>query len=78
MLFGFGLGLWFSAAMILLVQPAAAEPEINWRVGNPFRLFADPTNSEVHRATFDALTEDERKHPILSAERALAERHPDG
>ena len=64
--------------VVMLAQPAAAEPEIKWRVANPFRLFADPTNSEVHRATFDALTEDERKHPILSAERALAERHPDG
>ena len=60
------------------VLPAAAEPEISWRVANPFRLFTDPTNSEVHRATFDALSEDERKTPILSAERALAERHADG
>jgi hypothetical protein len=62
----------------LWVQPAAAEPEIKWRVSNAFRLFADPSNSDVHRATYEALSEDERKTPILSAERALAERHADG
>jgi hypothetical protein len=66
------------AIVLASSQPAVAEPEIKWRVTNPFRLFTDPTNSEVHRATFDSLTEDERKTPILSAERALAERHPDG
>ena len=66
------------AAMSAGALPAAADPEIKWRVSNPFRLFTDPTNSEVHRATYDSLTEDERKTPILSAERALSERHADG
>jgi len=54
---------------------AAAEPQITWRVENPFRFFTDPAKTEMHRATFNALTEDERRHPVLSAERALAERH---
>ena len=80
----FKAGLEVLAAVVAVMaalawaQPAAAEPEIKWRVANPFRLFADPSNSDVHRATYEALTEDERKTPILSAERALAERHPDG
>ena len=51
---------------------------IEWRVDNPFRFFLDPRDSEVHRATYEALSEVERRFPILSAERALAERHPDG
>ncbi len=68
-----------AAFFCLYTQPAsAAEPEIKWRVSNAFRLFTDPLNSEVHRATYESLTDDERKTPILSAERALAERHADG
>lgn len=60
--------------------PATAQdaPQITWRVENPFRLFTDAQDTEIHRATFDALSEDERNQPVLSAERALAERHPDG
>jgi hypothetical protein len=37
----------------LWVQPASAEPEIKWRVSNAFRLFTDPSNSDVHRATYE-------------------------
>lgn len=55
------------------VQPQ--EPQIVWRVENPFRFFTDPAHTEVHRATFAALSEAERKAPVLAAERALAERH---
>ena len=58
--------------------PAAAEPEIKWRVSNAFRFFTDAADTEVQRATYESLTEDERRTPILSAERALAERHADG
>ncbi len=54
---------------------AAAEPQITWRVENPFRFFTDPAHTEMHRATFNALSEDERRHPVLAAERALADRH---
>ena len=71
----------FAALALNLISAdarAAAEPEIKWRVVNPFRLFTDPSNSEVHRATYEALTDDERQTPILSSERALAERHPEG
>ena len=68
----------FWMAAVTMANGAVAEPEIKWRVTNPFRLFTDPTLSDVHRATYDSLSEDERRTPILSAERALAERHPDG
>ena len=56
----------------------AAEPEIQWRVENPFRFFAEPADTELHRATLLALSEDERRQPILNAERALGERLPEG
>ncbi len=58
--------------------PASATPEIGWRVVNPFRLFLDSKDTDVHRATYEALTEDERRSPILASERALSERHPEG
>jgi hypothetical protein len=58
--------------------PVHAEPEIVWRVDNPFRFFTDPADTEVHRATYESLNEDERRNPVLTAERALSERHPDG
>src|SRR6516165_9278418 len=60
------------------LAPASAAPEIEWRVENPFRFFVEASDSEVHRATFLALSEEELETPVLSAERALAERHPDG
>jgi hypothetical protein len=61
-----------------LVEPMLPQAQIVWRVENPFRFFADPADTEVHRATFQALSPEERLTPILSAERQLARRHPDG
>jgi len=59
--------------------PASLAPvKIKWRVDNPFRFFTDPADTEVHRATHLALSATEKRRPILSAERALAERHEDG
>lgn len=52
--------------------------EIKWRVENPFRFFGDAKDTNVHRATYLALSPEERQNPILSAERALAARHPEG
>src|SRR5258706_12975856 len=57
-------------------QPAG--PQITWRVENPFRFFTDPADTEVHRATYLSLSDAERRSPVLSAERALSERHPEG
>lgn len=68
-------------------DPATAAPplpselpraEIHWRVENPFRFFTDAADTGLHRATFQSLSAEEKKTPILSAERALATRHPDG
>lgn len=63
------------AAMLVVLPAEAGEPKIMWRLENPFRFFTDPRHSETHRATYEALSEEERRAPILSAERALAERH---
>ena len=54
------------------VAPKAnAGPVIKWRVENPFRFFTDPADSEVHRATYRALSPDEKRNPVLSSEQAL-------
>jgi hypothetical protein len=52
--------------------------EVKWRLKNPFRFFTDPADTEIHRATYLALTQDQRKSPILSAEHALSRRHDEG
>lgn len=61
-----------------IVPPAVGNPVIEWRVENPFRFFNDPADTETHRATFLALTPEERRTPILSAERALGSRTEEG
>ncbi len=59
--------------------PEAPQPQpigIEWRVENPFRLFEDPDDTEIHRATWESLSESDRlERPVLAAERALAARH---
>ena len=69
-----------AALMLVASQSAIAQVEanINWRVENPFRLFTDPADTRRHRATFDALTEQEKENPVLAVERRLARQHPDG
>jgi hypothetical protein len=72
-----------AAALLLVLAPAMGaraelEPRITWRVENPFRFFAHPADTEVHRATYLALSESERQTPVLSAERALSQRIADG
>src|SRR5690242_5645220 len=74
-------GLSVCLALVMAIMGtcgAAAEPQIVWQVENPFRFFLDPADTQVHRATWQSLSEAERKHPIQSEERALSERHPDG
>jgi lysophospholipase L1-like esterase len=58
--------------------PVLAEPSIAWQVENPFRFFLDPADTQLHRATWLSLSDMERRHPVMSAERMLEERHPDG
>jgi hypothetical protein len=62
--------------LALIPDQAAAEPRITWRVENPFRLFNRSSDTEVHRATYQDLSDAERNTPVLAAERALARRHP--
>ncbi|HEU0060561.1 MAG TPA: hypothetical protein VFR19_11840, partial [Hyphomicrobiaceae bacterium] len=76
-------GCWRGIALIGLMligwgTAAQAQPRIQWRVENGFRFFLDPVDTEVHRATFDHLSDAERRQPVLSAERLLARRHADG
>ncbi len=66
------------AAMGGVLSPAHATPVIKWRVDNPFRLFTDPADTEVHRATYRALGPDQKSTPVLSAEQALQLRHDEG
>lgn len=64
-------------ALMLVVppfSPASAAGRIEWRLENPFRLFKKPEHTELHRQVFDELTADERRAPILAAERKLADR----
>lgn len=66
------------AGLALLATQARADAHIEWRVANPFRLFTDARDTEVHRATYDALSPEERREPVLAAERQLGQRHKDG
>ncbi|MEQ1697649.1 MAG: hypothetical protein ABL901_17580 [Hyphomicrobiaceae bacterium] len=70
----------YVAAAPLHAVPAAplVSPAISWRVENPFRFFTDPADTEVHRATYNALSPEERAKPVLAAERALGARQEEG
>jgi hypothetical protein len=74
--------VWLRACVAVVVTMAAssaawAEPEIVWRVENPFRFFLNPADTEVHRATWKSLTPEQAVNPIQSAEILLSERHPE-
>src|SRR5687767_915970 len=72
------LGLLLTTVLAISMGGAAwAEPEIVWRVENPFRFFLDPADTEVHRATWKSLTPEQAVNPIQSAEILLSDRHPD-
>jgi hypothetical protein len=73
-----GLMLLALFGVLAGARPASAEPRINWQVENPFRFFLDPADTQLHRATWLSLSETDRRHPVMSAERLLEERHPDG
>ena len=72
------VAIFGAVAVSGLVSPAHAGPVIKWRVENPFRLFTDPADSEVHRATYRALTPEQKLTPILSSEQVLQLRHNEG
>jgi len=58
--------------------PAQPPAQIVWRVENPFRLFLDPADTDMHRLVYAGLSPQERAQPVISAERRLAERFPYG
>ena len=79
--------MWIRAAAAILLAVTAGvtartqsvmPPRIVWQVENPFRFFLDPADTEVHRATYMSLAPEQHHNPVLSAERVLSERHPDG
>ncbi|MEL6290128.1 MAG: hypothetical protein AAFQ35_15320, partial [Pseudomonadota bacterium] len=53
-------------------------PTLRWRVENPFRLFSDPALTERHRRVYETLSPEERRNPVLAAERALSAQSRDG
>ena len=55
-----------------------AEPRIVWQVENPFRFFLDPPTPRCIGRPGPACRPSSAPTPVLSAERVLAERHPDG
>lgn len=76
-----GLLLWAAFAVTPganAIETELIHPHIEWRVENPFRFFLDPADTEMHRAAFLSLSDEEHETPVMSAERALAERHRDG
>ena len=63
---------------LILTTAAAAEPKIDWRVENPFRLFGVPELTQMHADAFAALSDEEKKTPVLSVERRLSALHARG
>lgn len=57
---------------------AVAAPEIRWRVINPFRLFLEPADTEMHAEVFRRPRQVEQRQPIAHAERQLSEQYPWG
>jgi hypothetical protein len=70
--------LALACASIFAPGHANAAAAIAWQVENPFRFFTDPSDTEVHRATYRALGPEERATPVLSQERALQSRQEYG
>ncbi len=68
--FGFAAAAFF----VGLSGSAAAANRIEWQLENPFRLFKNPADTELHRRIYDQLGGIEADTPVLAAERRLAER----
>ncbi|HMB48795.1 MAG TPA: hypothetical protein VKN63_11005, partial [Afifellaceae bacterium] len=69
----------FLVVLILLAAPqvsslaTAQEPQIGWRVENPFRFFRHASDVELHRRVFDNLSEEEKaRAPISSVQARLS------
>ena len=72
------------AVVASLACPAVAQetevlpPHISWQVENPFRLFNDPSATELFRQTYKSLSSAEQNSPVLAAERRLEALFPHG
>ena len=75
------------SAPLPTVQPMPAEaqqsaqpsnPEIIWRLVNPFRLFVDPASTDLHIETYEKLDEQQRANAVFEAERFLSGRFAKG
>ena len=79
---GFMTVLWlacligFSAGSGTLTTASSAE--ISWRLENPLRYFSNAEDIALHRSIFDKLSGEEKRNPILSAERRLGRLYPRG
>ncbi len=62
------------ALFALPLQHARAADTIEWRLENPFRLFKNPKHTELHEEIYRRLSAGERRAPVLTAERKLAEK----
>jgi hypothetical protein len=74
----FGMMILLLIFVVALSSETAIGATIQWRVENPFRLFASPRSTELHRTTCARLTSEEQRTPILSAERRLNSFYPRG
>jgi hypothetical protein len=68
------IGFLAAIGIVLSALPAAAANRIEWRLENPFRLFKNPEDTEMHRQALLALAGEEKRVPILAVERRLEER----
>ncbi len=68
------VSLLAAVGIVLWALPAAAANRIEGRLENPFRLFKNPEDTEMHRQAFLGLAGEEKRLPILAVERRLEER----
>lgn len=62
------------SAVWLKEARAQTSAEITWRLENSFRYFKDSADTDFFRAEYAALTEEERKTPIVTLERRLSQK----
>ncbi len=72
-----------TASLIMIIAGsggtlAKANGSIDWRVENSFRLFLNPEHSKAQIDLYRSLSDEEKKTPVLSMERKLAENNQGG
>lgn len=69
------LGTAFFLLQLCSAAAASVQPRIEWRLENPFRLFKKAEHTAAHQLILNGLNADDRKTPVLAAERKLAEQY---